>query len=70
MVFVMILIRINSVETCAACAAGVICFFVHYFSNFHKLSDSIRKFTETAQFFRRHECSTNRDIPTWYNTNL
>ena len=29
-VFVMILIRINSIETSAACAAGVICFFIHY----------------------------------------
>ena len=30
MVFVMILIRINSSETSAACAAGVICFFIYY----------------------------------------
>ena len=30
MVFVMILIRINSSETSAACAAGVKCFFIHY----------------------------------------
>ena len=30
MVFVMILIKINSVETSAACAAGVKCFFSIY----------------------------------------
>ena len=30
MVFVMISVRINSDETCAACTAGVICLFVHY----------------------------------------
>ena len=30
MVFVMILIRINSSETSASCAAGVICFFIYY----------------------------------------
>ena len=30
MVFVMILIRINSSGTSASCAAGVICFFIYY----------------------------------------
>ena len=30
MVIVMILVMIKSDKTCAACAAGVICFFVHY----------------------------------------
>ena len=30
MVFVVTLIRINSSETSAACAAGVICFIIHY----------------------------------------
>ena len=30
MVFVMILNRINSSETSASCAAGVICFFIYY----------------------------------------
>ena len=32
MLFVMILIRINSSETSASCAAGVKCFFIHYSS--------------------------------------
>ena len=63
MVFVMILIRINSSGTSASCAAGVKCFFIHYYHRNEgagKLSSKLFNESFVSIIFENGQCVSLR----------
>ena len=62
MVFVMILIRINSGETSAACAAGVIFWFVHYLDVWRKAIDGELHYSRKMCVSDIHELQDQKNV--------